>query len=345
MNKYVILANPGHNRIYFDTAFRIAKSEIQALSNAYEMEIYNIEHGDIDGLPSSICFESGKELSQKQFSILGFSSIYYAIFEIIEGNLLKPVKVKDFHTFPESMVQILKYNGKTNEQFTRLMVNLALSACNTNSDKITLLDPMCGKGTTLYEGFIRGYDVKGIEINEQWATEIQAYVLRFLKEGKYKHKAQKSKISDSKGRKISGVFNLNAAKEKTHYNSGNVQNFQLLSADTRKADLIIKKKSCDIIVSDLPYGVQHASKNDKNTERFRSPIELLKEASPSWYNVLKANGSVVLAYNEFTMKRAEAVDALENAGFTVLNDELYNHLLHRVDASINRNVIVAVRLN
>ncbi len=33
------------------------------------------------------------------------------------------------------MVQILKYNGKTNEQFTRLMVNLALSACKTGSKK------------------------------------------------------------------------------------------------------------------------------------------------------------------------------------------------------------------
>lgn len=73
---------------------------------------------------------------------------------------------------------------------------------------------MCGKGTTLYEGFIRGFDVKGIEINEQWTQEIQTYVVRFLKEGKFKHKVEKSKVSDSKKKKIANVFNLTAAAEK-----------------------------------------------------------------------------------------------------------------------------------
>ena len=223
------------------------------------------------------------------------------------------------------------------------MVNLALSACKTGSKKITLLDPMCGKGTTLYEGFIRGFDVKGIEINEQWTQEIQTYVVRFLKEGKFKHKVEKSKVSDSKKKKIANVFNLTAAAEKNAFNSGDVQSFQLFNSDTRKADLLIKKKSCDIIISDLPYGVQHGSKNDRNSLIERSPLGLLKEAIPAWHNALKTKGSLVLSYNEFTMKYDEVAIALEENGFKVLDETPYHNYLHRVDQSINRNLIVAVK--
>ena len=282
-------------------------------------------------------------MHEEDFKALGFSSIYYALFEIVEGGLLRPIVVPDFHTFPESMVQILKYNGKTNEQFTRLMVNLALSVCKTGSKKITLFDPMCGKGTTLYEGFIRGFDVKGIEINEQWVQEIQTYVVRFLKEGKFKHKAEKSKVSDSKKKKIANVFSLTASSKKEDFNTDNAQSFQLFNADTRKADLLLKKKSCDIIITDLPYGVQHGSKNDKNSMMERSPLGLLKEAIPAWHNVLKTKGSLVLSYNEFTMKYDDVAILLEKNGFKVLDESPYNNYLHRVDQSINRNLIVAIK--
>ncbi|WBW97734.1 TRM11 family SAM-dependent methyltransferase [Oceanirhabdus sp. W0125-5] len=342
MNRYAILANPGHNRIYFETALKIAVSELEAIAGAYDMEINEIEEGNI-GLPASICFSTNRELKKEDFRVLGFSSIFYALFEIVEGDLLRPISVPDFHTFPESMVQILKYAGKTNEQFTRLMVNLALSACNTGSDKITLFDPMCGKGTTLYEGFIRGFDVKGVEINGIWTQEIQTYVVRFLKEGRYKHKAQKSKQSDSKGKKIANIFSLTAAAEKADFNAGNVQTFELFNADTRKANLLMKKKSCDIIISDLPYGVQHGSKNDKDSNMSRSALGLLKEAIPAWYHVLKTKGSIVLSYNEFTMKYDDVADVLEENGFKVLDESPFNNYLHRVDQSINRNLIVAVK--
>ncbi|WP_300348276.1 DNA methylase [Clostridium sp.] len=342
MKRYAILANPGHNRIYFDTALKIAISELEAIAEAYDMEIGRIEEGEM-GLPASICFSTKRELHEEDFKALGFSSIYYALFEIVEGGLLRPIVVPDFHTFPESMVQILKYNGKTNEQFTRLMVNLALSVCKTGSKKITLFDPMCGKGTTLYEGFIRGFHVKGIEINEQWVQEIQTYVVRFLKEGKYKHKAEKSKVSDSKKKKIANVFSLIASSKKEDFNTDNAQSFQLFNADTRKADLLLKKKSCDIIISDLPYGVQHGSKNDKNSMMERSPLCLLKEAIPAWHNVLKTKGSLVLSYNEFTMKYDDVAILLEKNGFKVLDESPYNNYLHRVDQSINRNLIVAIK--
>lgn len=342
MKKYMILANPGHSRIYFDTALKISISEIQAISNSKAMGISEIQNDSIGKVPA-ISFISEKELDEDDFKALGSASIYYAMFEQLEGGLLKPIDVPDFHVFPESMVQILKYNGKTNEQFTRLMMNLGVSACKTRSEKLTILDPMCGKGTTLYEGFIRGYDVKGIEINDQWTQEISTYIVRYLKEGRFKHKVEKSKASFN-GKKIAGINTITASEEKSKFIKGDVQSFQIFNGDTRKADLFIKNKSCDIIVSDLPYGVQHGSKSMDTVKMSRSPLALLKESLPSWYKTLKVKGSIVLSYNEFTMKYDEASQALEKAGFKVLNEYPYNDYIHRVDQSINRNIIVAVKL-
>ena len=342
MNQYAILANPGHNRIYFDAAMSIAYSELKAITSGYEIELMEVEEGNI-GLPACICFKTKEPLTAEILKAIGTSSIYYALFEIVEGGLLKPISPEDFKTFPESMTQILRYNGKTNEQFTRLMVNLAVSACETKAPVLKLLDPMCGKGTTLYEGLIRGLDVVGIEIDEKWVHEIETFIVRFMKTGKYKHRIQTAKIPGPNGKKMADSFTLTAAVEKEDFLNGDFQTMQLYSADTRKSDLILKKKSCDIIVSDLPYGVQHGSKNQGVSNMERNPLWLLQSALPAWHTALKAKGSIVLSFNEFTMKREDLAVLMEEKGFKVLDEEPYNDYLHRVDQSINRNLIVAIK--
>ena len=341
MYNYAILANPGHNRIYFDTALQIACSELEAITSAVNIEIQEIGEKDV-GLPACLCFSTTTPLTKAALKTIATSSIYYALFEIVDDGLLKPVAVPDFNAFPESMVQILKYTGKTNEQFTRLMVNLALSACNTASENKTLLDPMCGKGTTLYEGMIRGLDVVGVEINHKWVMEIQAFIINFLKKGRFKHKKLKEKRSKG-GKKVADGFSLETAADKDDFNAGNVQSFKVFSCDTRETGYVVKKNSCDILVSDLPYGVQHGSKTAKETKLNRSPLELLQEVAPIWHQALKINGAMVISFNEFTMKWQETAELLAQAGFTVQDEDPYVNYLHRVDQSINRNLIVAIK--
>ena len=341
MNNYAILANPGHNRIYFDTALTIAINEIRAIAEARDIEVNDIGERDIN-LPACICFSTEAPLNSKALKALSASSIYYAIFEILDDGLLKPLTAESFQTFPESLNQILKYNGKTNEQFTRLMVNLALSACKTGSDQVTLIDPMCGKGTTLFEGMVRGFNVVGVEINDKWTQEIQAYLINFLKKGRYKHTKSKERRTHD-GKRLSDGFTLETAAAKEDFNNGQIQTLKVFPADTRHTQFLAKKNACDILVSDLPYGVQHGSKTAKAPKLDRSPLELLKEAAPAWKQVMKPKGALVISFNEFTLKWQEAAAALTEAGFKVLDEEPYVNYLHRVDQSINRNLIVAVK--
>ena len=51
-----------------------------------------------------------------------------------------------------------KYKGKTNEAFTMHLINQALCAAKLPEGRpVTLLDPMCGRGTTLFQAVNRGF--------------------------------------------------------------------------------------------------------------------------------------------------------------------------------------------
>lgn len=342
MFQYAILANPGHNRIYFDTAVRIACSELKAILNSMGISVDEVSEKEI-GLPAALVFETEQELTAEQLTRLSASSIYYAIFQVVDSGLLKPLQPQAYNTFPESMSQILRYTGKTNEQFTRLMVNLGVSAAKTNSPRKCLMDPMCGKGTTLYEGLIQGMDVMGVEINAKWVQEIQTFIVKYMKNGRYKHKVTKEKRTGDGGKKIADGFVINAAVNKDDFLKDLGQSMKLYASDTRIVNQIVKKNSCDVMVSDLPYGVQHGSKSAKDTKMARSPIGLIEEALPAWKSVLKPKGAIVLSFNEFTLKWSELAKLFAEQGFKVLDEEPYVGYLHRVDQSINRNIFIAVK--
>lgn len=345
MTSYAILANPGHNRIYFEAAMQTAYMELSAIAQKYNVKLSENDK-PVEGLPAHLHFDIESDAGEDFFKAVGASSMFYAMFKIENGGLLSPVKISDFHVFDESMNSILRYTGKTNEQFTRMMVNLALCACKTGSEKIKLLDPMCGKGTTLYEGMIRGFDTVGVEINSQWFSEMQTYIVKYLQTGRYKHLTSKERRSAPKGKKIAELFTVKTAATKLDFENKNTISCEIFNADTRISDMLIKKNSCDILVSDLPYGVQHASKSkskEQDTALSRSPFELLKESLPAWRAALKKGGAMVLSYNEFTLRYDGTAKLLEDNGFTVLRESPYFGYKHRVDQAIVRDLIVAVK--
>ncbi|MCV5372722.1 hypothetical protein OFD18_31535, partial [Escherichia coli] len=90
------------------------------------------------------------------------------------------------------------------------------------------------------------------------------FIVKFMKNGRFKHKVSKEKRT-SGGKKVADGCVVEAAASKEDYLQGNLQTMKLYSADTRIADQVVKKNSVDVMVSDLPYGVQHGSKNAKDS--------------------------------------------------------------------------------
>lgn len=336
--RYALLPGPGYSRTYAQSARALALPELAALARRMEAPVSDIAEGDITGTPC-LTF-SAPALSDGDRQALGWLSCFYVLFAR-EGELLRPLTVPDGRSFPDSLNGILKYSGKTNEQFTRLLTNLAWAACRTGAARPRLLDPLAGKGTTLFEGLIRGWDVTGVELNATWWREAEGYLTRFLKQGRYKHKAAADSRSDGQGRRLARGWSVALASTREDWESDRAQHCHFWQADTRQLHHFIKKHSHDILVADLPYGVQHAGQGGGTKPL--SPAALLKAALPAWHGALKPGAGVALSYNEYTVSREELLALLPQHGFTVLTDPPFTGYRHRVDLGITRDVVVAVR--
>jgi hypothetical protein len=70
-------------------------------------------------------------------------------------------------------------------------------------------------------------------------------------------------------------------------------------------------------------------------------MELIDRALPAWTTTLRTGGAVGLSYNRHVAPADELALLLEQHGLTVVTDIDAAPFRHRVDASIDRDLIVA----
>ena len=348
MKKYAILTNPGHNRIYFETSKKLAILELSIVLSNCDLEINQVKDEYISDV-FYITFLSSEELEEKTVANLSRLSFLYALFEIkeIDSSLyLKPICKPDIEYINSSISSILKYTGKTNEIFTRMLINVGLFSSkfsDNTAGEINILDPIAGKGTTLYEGLIFGHNSYGIEISDKVALESYHYMKRFLEREKFKHTLKTEKVNKPPYKCVKYSFDI--SKTKDDLKNKNIKNWTMVSGNSMYADKYYKKNFFHLIVGDLPYGVQHGNvTNEKDSRLTRNPKELVGSCIKGWSSVLKSQGVLVLAWNSFLLSREEFAELLENNGFSVFNDDVYQNFEHRVDQAIRRDVIVAKKL-
>jgi hypothetical protein len=244
-------------------------------------------------------------------------SVAYALFAR-DGDVLRPVELPPVNRHDDDLLTIQRYTGKTNEYFTKLLVNLTL----LGNAATTLLDPMAGRGTTLNQAVMYGLDAVGIELDKKDCEAYRTFFTTWLKNKRLPHKARKEKHR----------FSVEFAPDRTTLDNGAGQKVTLFTGDSREAATYLKKHSVDAIVSDLPYNVRH---------REAAPHQLLAESLPAWQKVLRPGGAIGVAFNTRISKRAVIVGTFEEAGFEVLDDGPYVRFEHRVDQSITRDLVVA----
>jgi hypothetical protein len=344
MTEYALLVHPGQNRAYFDETRALLLSEFRAVASAHPAGAGGAEMRDIGGAPC-IVFNCGQPLEPGDLPPFERLSSFYALFELKRDGgrtALLPLEPPARRYFPDSMGALLKYSGKTNERFTRMMLNLARSCCRTGTTgPLRVLDPMCGKGTTLWEALTDGCHASGVEINAAWWQEAKTFLVRFMETGRYKHKASAETVRGAGGRKAADVFVLEAANGKAAWEAGDTRSVRLVCGDTRQAASFFPKESFDLLAADLPYGVQHAGRQGKGKEPSGDLAGLLDESLPGWHKLMKSGGAAALSFNVFTLKRADVEALLEKHGFEVMREEPYTGFSHRVDQGIRRDLVVA----
>ncbi len=191
--KYAIMLKPNSNIPFFEELTRMCQYEAKIMFDAIgirgkEMEVVRIGKGYF------LEFDSEEALNERQLVHIGRLSFFYTLFEMNE-DWMKPVEFEDAAYFTEDLSVRLKYTGKTNETFTRMMMNVALySTKHWDRERLDILDPVSGKGTTLFEGLVMGANVYGAEKSKTSVNEMQNYLLRYLKEGRYKHQPEPARL-------------------------------------------------------------------------------------------------------------------------------------------------------
>lgn len=343
MNTYAILLLPSHNRVYLSQTATLATAEVELCSHYLDAKFENITIQPYGGV-EYVTFRTETDLNFTEIATLSRLSCVYAIFKTDDQYFI-PLEKSKFINFDDDINSIQKYSGKTNELFTRLMLNIAMLSApcvkNVPHHHIQILDPVCGRGTTLFEALTQGYSCTGIELDKKQCEQLVQFFERYLQTKKYKHQIDTSPITDHKGI-IGRMHSFVMARTKEEFKNNLALNLKLIQGDTLLSAKYLKKETFQAIVGDLPYGVQHGSRSPSGSFT-RNPTELLEQALPGWVSLLQKGGALVLSWNTFVAPKDKLISILEKYGLTCLTDGPYQCFEHRVDQSILRDVIVGIR--
>jgi SAM-dependent methyltransferase len=333
MPRYLILVTPAANRVFAGQAAGLTATEWEICSRSFPVsgiETITIAGVDYVGFSTESAYaEIAPALSRL--------SAAYAIFERTDEQLLRPVELSTADRFTDDLVTIPKYQGKTNEQFTRMLVNVTAAAIDRPGDQqLSLLDPLCGRGTTLSVGLTLGYQVAGVEADTKSVEAYAAFLKSYFRRKRIKHKADINPVR-REGRSLGKRLEV----EVTPPSAGPALALTVFTGDARQSAALFGKRRFDLVVTDAPYGVVHGSTAGQN--RDRSPARLLAEAIPTWAGQLKHGGAFGISWNTYGLSREELTKIIENSGLQPVTDDPYTRLGHRVDASIYRDVFVARR--
>jgi SAM-dependent methyltransferase len=343
VSTFALLLLPSANRVYADAAVDLTVAELEVFNTTVlGGRLADIEPTSIGGVPY-VTFRAD-DLDRDAVALLSNASSMYALFAV-EGELLRPVTLTPLCHFDDDLVTIQKYQGKTNEQFTRLLLNVTVlasaSAPRMLDRRLRVFDPLCGRGTTLNTAMIYGYDVAGLDIDGKDFEAYSAFIQTYLRRKRIKHRAEAAPIRRER-KTIGRRLHITLAPTKETYRAGDTVSFEIVNADTARAGEFFRPDSFDVVVADAPYGVQHGSRTPVRGLA-RSPLDLLRTAAPQWARLLRPGGAMGVAWNTHVAAREEAAGVLEAAGLEVVDSDPYRRLRHRVDQSIVRDILVARR--
>jgi hypothetical protein len=381
MSGYALLIRPSSNRVYADQSAVLTVAELALFSDcALDGRLSDVAPATIGGVRYAT-FSAADPLSDRDAAVLANLSCGYALFTVRDDGAFLPVELRPLDRFDDDLITIQKYQGKTNEQFTKLLINATLLSSAFGRDAFTggrqgegtgegegeatgegegtgggtggafaaprlaLLDPLCGRGTTLNQALMYGWDASGIEIDGKDFDAYSAFVPTYLKRKRLKHQAAVIPVRRDR-RVIARRLTVTLAAEKADYKAGETQRLDVVHADAIKAAEFFKPRSFHLIVTDAPYGVQHGSHtagsgSDGRDGLARSPLRLLAAALPGWSELLKPGGAVGIAWNTFVARRDAAAQVLADAGLLVCDSGPYLQFTHRVDQAINRDILIA----
>ncbi|MEM7533008.1 MAG: hypothetical protein AAF639_12585 [Chloroflexota bacterium] len=297
---------------------------------------------------------------------------YYNAIIQSKGPFFKPIDLFFEPVFPWSLMSTRRYRGKTNELFTHFLCNIARYSSDFSTQpwsSLQLLDPLAGGGTTLMTGLVLGADVAGIELNHQDVQSTATFLRQFLQEARISHRVHEATLKKANLKKniVKNTAKKTANQKPGHQwqfeigkkqrkrradnplpknqlhesNSPRLQHCTLSSGDTTDLKLLLPKSRPHLIVTDLPYGIQHQGQHQGQL------ITLLENALPIWTDVLQKGGVMVYSWDATRFPRDEMISVVQTvcppSVLSVLNGPPYNTLAHPIDRVIKRRDVLVLK--
>lgn len=336
--KYIMLLWPHANVRYQNETMKLAESELRLMLDVFAPDAEIAPYAEMNLPALEIRME--KNMDTSLLRAIKRHSLMYALFEACEGGLLKPVCGRAEAYVGADLPGILKYKGKTNEIFLQLLVNAALYSggfAHRGHEKLELLDPMCGRGTTLFVGANLGWNTTGIDVDRNDLSEAGKFLKRYFEYHRMKHESSQESRTIQGGKPVP-VKLFAFADTPGHFKNDEKCTLRMANADAVRAREIFGKEKFHIIACDLPYGVQHSGVGG-------SPEKLLAKALPAWKEALKKGGTVAVSFNAQTLPREKVLTLMEKAGFEVKRGGAHDGFSHWVEQAVTRDIAVGRRTN
>jgi len=321
---------------YRDSLNRLSRYELVSMLHSLSVTC-PVECEEIGG--ASFLTFSCRELSRDELSFLSGHSAVVFMAEKTESGLLRPLDADRIGYLEEDLPEILKYKGKTSPSFLRLMINVAqsLSAFSAEKSPLTVLDPLCGKGTTCFCALQAGMNAIGLDLDKKAVHEAADYFSRYLKVHMLKHSFTASSLTA--GKESVPVSDYVFADTKEHFRDKEVRTLRLAECDTALTPVVCRRMPAHLLVTDLPYGIQHAPRDGRKTESF---TEMLCRALPQWKKAVCPGGVAAVSFNTLTLPAKQVFEISRSAGWTPVEHDSCLHFRHEVEQAVVRDVVFMI---
>ena len=337
--RYRMLLWPHANARYQVEAVKLAAAELE-LMLARLSPGAEIAADDSLGLPC-LDIRVDRALDGAAIDALRGHSLLYGLFED-RDSLLAPVAGRMPARVGEDLPAVLKYKGKTNEMFLRLLINAALYAgefWRQADGPLAMLDPMCGRATALFVAANCGWDAVGTDVDRADLKEAEKYFKRYLEYHRFKHTVARSSRTLKQGGSAPECRFEYAADAGAQRRC-----LSLIGLDAARTGEALGKNAFHVIACDLPYGVRHDAQLSGGAKPKGNWLEvLLQRCLPGWKSALKPGGAMAISFNAQNMKSERIRALMAGAGLEVMSGGPWDGFSHWVEQAITRDVAVARR--
>ena len=338
--QYTMLLWPHANARYQSETLKLAQAELRLMLDRLAPET-TVEPDSLMDMPALRLGFAG-EPDPAALRALGGHSLLYGLFQRDEQGRLTPVEGRRPARLGSDLPAILKYKGKTNEMFLQLLINAALYSGDYWAEAerpLELLDPMCGRGTSLFVAANMGWNASGADVDRNDLKEAERYFKRYLEYHRFKHAVARESRT-VKGAPAALVCRFDYADTPEHFKAAPAR-LSLAALDASRCEAVYGRDAFHVIACDLPYGVRHDAQLSGPVERGGNWLEtLLTRALPGWKAALKPGGTLAVSFNAQNFRVDRLRTLMEDAGLEVLRGGPYGEFSHWVEQAITRDIVI-----